>query len=80
MSIQPFYLVYVPKFEPSEQNPTPIFLAAIPLFSYILGMLFSMFIQRRLTEYLKNRMYLMLIAVLLTVISSIPLAFLDKTS
>lgn len=78
MALQCFYLKEVTKFTPTPQNPTPLSLATVPLIQYILGMMFSLHLQTRLTKYFKNRMYLMLLSVFVTSVSSIPLALLSK--
>ena len=44
MTIQPFYLNLVTGFLATDENPTPIELATVPLLSYIFSMIFSLFI------------------------------------
>ena len=44
MTIQPFYLNLVTGFLATDENPTPIELATVPLLSYIFSMFFSLFI------------------------------------
>lgn len=39
----PFYLIYVVKYEPTAENPTPIPLALVPLLQYSSSMIFSLF-------------------------------------
>lgn len=80
MALQCFYLSEVTKFKPTELNPTPVTLATVPLIQYLLGMLFSLKLQTRLTQYFKNRMKMMQLAVVVTSVSSIPLAFLDEST
>lgn len=43
MTVQPFYLNKVTKYEQTEENPTPVPLAVVPLISYIMSMIFSIF-------------------------------------
>ena len=51
MTAQPFYLQVVLRFGVSKDgskddaNPTPIEMALVPLISYLLALLFSMFVQ-----------------------------------
>jgi len=44
MTMQPFYLTAVTEFEQTEDNPTPVQLAVVPLISYLVSLLFSLFI------------------------------------
>ena len=48
MSVQPFYLIRVIGFKPSEDNPTPIAIALTPLVSYITSVIFSLFFYKPL--------------------------------
>ena len=41
MTVQPFYLNEVTLFKGSDANPTPPPLAIVPLMSYIMSMIFS---------------------------------------
>ncbi len=76
MTMMPFYLATVTKFEVTEDNPTPVQLAVVPLLSYILSLLFSLFVQRPMTRVLRNRFYPMLVAIFIIIVTSAPMAFL----
>lgn len=80
MAIQPLYLTLVTCFKPTGSSPTPIELAAVPLFAYILAMIFSLTLQRKLTVYFEDRMYMMLLAIVVTAFSSVPLSFLGEST
>lgn len=47
MSVQPFYLIEVTGFVKTEENPTPLALALIPLCSFIASMIFSLFFYKK---------------------------------
>lgn len=80
MTMLPFYLDQVTKWSPTDANPTPTPLALVPLISYIFSMLFSIFIQQRMTRLLKNRFYPMLVAIGIITVTSVPMGFLSDTS
>jgi Na+/melibiose symporter-like transporter len=80
MTMQPFYLDKVCGFSPTIEDPTPFQLALVPLVSYIVSMIFSIYFQQALTRCLRNRMYPMLLSIVLIAVSSIPLAFLHSDS
>uniref|UniRef100_A0A7S3CI56 Uncharacterized protein n=1 Tax=Strombidium rassoulzadegani TaxID=1082188 RepID=A0A7S3CI56_9SPIT len=80
MTMQPFYLVSVTKFETTEENPTPVELAEVPLFSYIISLIFSLFLMQRMTRALRNRFLPMLVAIVVISITSFPMAFLQEES
>lgn len=80
MTVQPFYLNKVAKFEQTEDNPTPVPLAVVPLISYLMSMIFSMFFQRRLTKMLKNRMLPILVSIVILCLASVPLFILTKSN
>ena len=48
MTVQPFYLIYVTGFEKTEESPTPLPLAIVPLLSFLASMLFSIFLYKRI--------------------------------
>ncbi len=48
MSVQPFYLLEVTKFEKSKNTPTPLPIALVPLTSYIFSTIFSLFFYKRM--------------------------------
>ena len=43
MTMQPFYLDKVTGFSPTDDTPTPIELALVPLTSYLASLIFSLF-------------------------------------
>jgi len=52
MSVQPFYLITVTGFEKTEENPTPIAIALVPLVSYIFSLVFSLFFYKKMMNLL----------------------------
>ena len=78
MTCLSFYLGEVTGFRGTEDNPTPTALALVPLFSYLISLIFSLFFQQRLTRAFANRMMPMLFAIFVIVITSTPLIFLDQ--
>lgn len=78
LTLQPFYLTQVTQFEPIAGFPTAIQLAIVPLVSNISQLFFSVHLQRKLTEKLKNRFMPLLVALVLTTVGSLPLAFLTE--
>mmetsp|Transcript_12861 Transcript_12861/g.19931 ORF Transcript_12861/g.19931 Transcript_12861/m.19931 type:complete len:275 (-) Transcript_12861:24-848(-) len=80
MTMMPFYLATVTEYEVTEENPTPVQLAVVPLISYIMSLLFSLFLQRPMTRALRNRFYPMLVAIFIIIVTSAPMGFLNKDS
>jgi Na+/melibiose symporter-like transporter len=80
MTMQPFYLDKVTGFTPSDDVPTPVQLAEVPLLSYIASLIFSLFFQRRMIQCLRNRFYPMFVAIIIIIATSAPLAFLHSDS
>lgn len=80
MTVQPFYLQYCLGWKSTLEQPTPIPLAAVPLGSYILSLIFSLFFQRPLTRCLRNRMYPMAVAIVIIVVTSVPLYILPRVT
>lgn len=80
MTMQPFYLEYVTGFTASKKMPTAPQIAIVPLISYVFQLLFSLFLQRRMTAYLRGRLLPMLVAIILTIAGSLPLAFLNDSA
>jgi len=76
MTLLSFYLEEVIGFHGTDDNPTPTALALVPLFSYVLSLVFSLFVQQHMTRALKNRMLPMLVAIFVISLTSIPLIFL----
>ena len=80
MTMQSFYLIKVLEFEPSDRYPSPLPVALTPLCSYILSIIFQIFLYKRMILGLRNRFIPMAIAIMITTIGSVPLFFLDKNS
>lgn len=78
MTLMPFFLEKVLGHEATVENPTPLAVGLVPLFSYTLSMLFSMKVMRPLTGILKNRYLPMAIAFVIIFMSSIPMFNLNK--
>jgi Na+/melibiose symporter-like transporter len=76
MTVQPFYLLYVTGFEKTLDNPTPISLAIVPLLSFLTSMLFSIFLYKRIMQRFANRQKVLLVAILIISLGSIPFIFL----
>ncbi|CAI2366161.1 unnamed protein product [Moneuplotes crassus] len=74
MMLTPFYLVHVMMFEQSEETPTPLAIASVPLASYFSSMAFTLIISKRLNKYFdqRNRLIGLLISSCLVAISSLP--------
>jgi len=80
MTVQPFYVTAVLKYEKTKEDPTPYQLALVPLLSYVTSLIFSLFIQGPMTRTLKNRFLPMLVAIVIIILTSLPLLFLDESS
>ena len=76
-TMMPLYLKVVTEFEPIEGMDTSPQIAAVPLVQYICSLLFSVFLQAKITQTFRNRLIPMWMAVVVTVIGSVPLGFLD---
>jgi len=76
MSVQPFYLIIVTGFIKTEENPTPIAIALVPLVSYISSMIFSLFFYKRMMNLLKNRFIPLFVSIIIISFGSIPYIFL----
>lgn len=78
MTVLPFYLEEVTEFRADATRPTSVALAAVPLISYTMQILFSVFVQPRMNVHIKSRLLPMMMAILLITVSSLPLAFLNE--
>lgn len=77
-TMQPLYLTTVTRFgENLPEGETPPELALVPLLSYITSMLFSVFLQAKITQTYRNRLIPLMMSVVITSISSLPFAFLS---
>ena len=89
MTLIPFYLIYVLKFEQSDTEPTPPQIAMVPLASYTSSMMFSFFGYKPLLRLFideksqcqtpKSRLSPLFIGVVLIVCSSIPFLLLGPS-
>ena len=78
MSIQPFYLIRVTKFEKTSDNPTPLPIALVPLLSYLSSLIFSLFFYKRMSQYFRNRRTPLLIAIVVICFGSLPYVFITS--
>ena len=76
-TMMPLYLKTVTEFTPRPGMETSGQIAAVPLVSYIFSLLFSLFLQAKITQKFANRLVPMLMAFVVTSLGSIPLGFLD---
>lgn len=78
MTMQPFYLHDVTGYKGTDDNPTPVPLALVPLCSYVTQMIFSIGLQSKMTRCLRNRFYPMAVAIILITATSIPIGLLNE--
>ena len=76
-TMMPLYLTSVTKFTPAPGMDTSPQIASVPLVQYICSLLFSVFLQAKITQSFRNRLIPMIMAVVTTVLGSAPLGFLD---
>lgn len=76
----PLYLDYVTEYRPKPGRSFPIALAAVPLAAYLSSLLYSVFLQNRLTERFQNRLVPMSIAVAVTAFGSMQMAIIGPGS
>ena len=77
-TVMPLYLSETLGFQGERQIDTSFAIAAVPLYAYICSMIFSVFGQSRVTARYRSRKAPMVLALLFTTVSSIPLLLLDK--
>lgn len=77
-TILPLYLTEVNKFEPSGDQDTAIELASVPLASYVAAMLYTICLQKPITQKFRNRLIPMGISIVVTALGSLPMAFLGS--
>jgi Na+/melibiose symporter-like transporter len=77
MSVQSFYLINVLKIPQGEEDPTPVPIALTPLISYTASLIFQLFGYQPLVRRLQNRFLPMLFAIVLIIVGSIPLFFIQ---
>jgi Na+/melibiose symporter-like transporter len=66
MTLTPFYLIHVLKYEVEDNKPVPPAIATVPLASYTTSMIFSLFGYGRLVKAFGNRLIPLLIGVIIT--------------
>ena len=76
MTMQPFYLNQVTLYVADGEGTAPQ-LAIVPLISYVGQLFFSLWLQRWMTEKLRNRFLPLLVAFICITIGSLPMAFLN---
>jgi len=79
-TIFPFYLQISLGFAGSPSRPTSVILALVPLSAYVASMLFSIFLQQKMTQKFANRLKPLGLAVVLVAVSSIPLLYVTGPS
>ena len=79
-TMMPLYLTSVTKFTPAKGMDTSPQIASVPLVQYICSLLFSVCLQAKITQSFRNRLIPMIMAVVTTVIGSVPLGFLDENA
>jgi Na+/melibiose symporter-like transporter len=77
MTVQSFYLITVLGFKPNDRFPSPWQVALTPLISYSLSILFQIFVYKKMTQALRNRFLPMAFAILIIIVGSVPLFFLN---
>ena len=78
-TIMPLYLTVVNGFVPPDgASGTSVNLAGVPLLSYIFSLLWSALAQTKVTQKFRNRLIPMVIAIVVTTIGSLPMAFLGS--
>lgn len=79
MTLTPFYLIHVLKFETSEDQPIPPQIATVPLASYTTSMIFSLVFYNKLVRAFGNRIWPLLIGVIITCLASVPFLFMKPS-
>lgn len=77
-TILPLYLSETLGFKNASSEGTNINLAGVPLSSYIASLAWSAFAQNAVTQHFRNRLIPMVIAIAVTAVGSIPMAFLNS--
>ena len=77
-TILPLYLDVVNKFKPPPNQDTAIELASVPLASYVAAMLYTICLQKPITQKFRNRLIPMGISIVVTALGSFPMAFLGS--
>jgi len=80
-TIMPFYIsICLGYGHPEDLTFIPYQVSAVPLCSYSCSLLWSACFQARVTQRLRNRLYLMIIGTFFSVVGSIPLLFIGGKS
>jgi Na+/melibiose symporter-like transporter len=77
MSVQSIYLIRVLEVPQDASNPTPIPIALTPLISYIVSLIFQLYVYGWMVQKLKNRFLPMFIAILIITAGSVPMLYLS---
>ncbi|CAI2366005.1 unnamed protein product [Moneuplotes crassus] len=79
MTLTPFYLIHVLKYEKNEEEPTPPEIASVPLVSYFSSMVFTLLYSNTLNKYFNeyNRLTTLMYGAMLVIVSSIPFLFIS---
>lgn len=79
MTLTPFYLIHVLRYEKNEMEPTPPQIASVPLVSYLSSMIFTLLYTNKLNKYFNefNRLSTLMYGSALVIISSIPFLFIS---
>lgn len=77
-TMMPLYLSVVTRFEAMEGKDTPVEIAAVPLLSYVCSLVFSVTLQTRITQKFRNRLVPMVMAIVVTAVGSMPMAFIGS--
>ena len=78
MTLTPFYLIHVLKYEKWEEEPTPPEIASVPLVSYWSSMVFTLLYSNKLNKFFNeyNRLSTLMYGSGLVIISSVPFLFI----
>ena len=74
MTLTPFYLILVLKYEKRENEPTPPEIASVPLVSYFSSMIFTLFFSHYFNEF--KRLHSLIWSLVLVTIGSVPFLIL----
>jgi len=81
-TMMPFYLTTVTGFgeksESASETSIPPQLAIVPLCSYTCSLIWSVWLQAKLTQKLRNRLIPMILATFISIAGSLPFAFLNS--
>ena len=80
MTLTPFYLILVLKYDKRENEPTPPEIASVPLVSYCSSMIFTILYSHKFNKYFNeyNRLTTLMYGSILVIIGSLPFLFLRE--